>query len=313
AACAVAVSPPRLAYSVFCSGPQAREFLDTYQEAERLAQAGRPTALLDVQLPLPFVITAAGYVEKYGPDERYNYLRFLPAVACPTLLTFGSAEVGSNMAFRGAPEAAQEIAARRPHLRVEIVPGADHFYSAARPDLLARVEAWLRATLPPPAPTAPGPARLRPATAADLPAIVAMRDRLNRLELAGCPHASIIPLSLEQFTALWGRTLDDPDSCWRIVEADGRPVGFGLIYLARPRTQPPTAFLHWAYLEEPQRRQGLGRRLVGELIAWAAGKGADRVELQFIEGNEPARQFWERMGFRAYARKAVRFLAGQSG
>ena len=30
---------------------------------------------LEVKLPLTYVITAAGYVEKYGPDERYNYLR----------------------------------------------------------------------------------------------------------------------------------------------------------------------------------------------------------------------------------------------
>jgi len=33
---------------------------------------GHPAALLDVKLPLPFAITAAGYAEKYGPDERYN-------------------------------------------------------------------------------------------------------------------------------------------------------------------------------------------------------------------------------------------------
>jgi hypothetical protein len=100
-----------------------------------------------VKLPLPFVITAAGYVEKYGPDERYNYLRFVGGVGCPTLITLGGAEVASNMAFHGAPEALAEAVARRPAIRVEVIPGADHFYTAARKDVADRVESWLRAAL----------------------------------------------------------------------------------------------------------------------------------------------------------------------
>jgi pimeloyl-ACP methyl ester carboxylesterase len=84
AACLIAVSPPRLSYSWFCENPQGPEFLQTYQRAERLLQQGQPTALLDVKLPLPFAITAAGYVEKYGPEERYNYLKFAAGVPCRT-------------------------------------------------------------------------------------------------------------------------------------------------------------------------------------------------------------------------------------
>jgi pimeloyl-ACP methyl ester carboxylesterase len=147
AAGVVAVSPPRLSYSWFCSSPQGQEFLETYQRAERLVESHEPLSLLDVKLPLPFVITAAGYVEKYGPDERYNYLRFLAGVRCPVLVTLGGGEVENNMAFRGAPEAVQEIAAKRPHVRVETVAGADHFYTAARAELVAQVEAWLASVL----------------------------------------------------------------------------------------------------------------------------------------------------------------------
>ena len=150
--------------------------------------------------------------------------------------------------------------------------------------------------------------RLRPATRADLPAIVAMRDALNVLELSGCPHASIQQLTVEQFSALWGPTLDDPAYCWRVVEAAGRPVGFGLIYLQNPRTDPPAAFLHWAYLNEEYRGCGMGKALLGELLEWARRQGASRVELQFIDGNEGARRFWEKTGFQPYARKAVRYL-----
>jgi dienelactone hydrolase len=145
AACVVAVSPPRLSYSSFCSGPEAAEFLATYRRADELLQGGQPAALLDVKLPLPFVITAAGYVEKYGPDERYNFLRFVAGVPCPALVTLGAVEVENNMAFRGTPEALQELTARHPRLHAATIPGADHSYTAAREALLARVEAWLRA------------------------------------------------------------------------------------------------------------------------------------------------------------------------
>jgi pimeloyl-ACP methyl ester carboxylesterase len=143
-ACVLALSPPRLSYSLFCASPQAQDFQATYHLAERHVQDGEPAALLDVKLPLPFVITAAGYVEKYGPDERYDYLRFVAGVPCPTLITLGRAEVESNMAFHGAPEALAAVAARQHAIRVEVIPGADHFYTATRKEVADRVESWLR-------------------------------------------------------------------------------------------------------------------------------------------------------------------------
>jgi alpha/beta superfamily hydrolase len=142
--CLIAVSPPRLSHSWFSISPQAAEFLDTYRQAEAHVRAGRPQTLMEVRLPLPFVVTAAGYVEKYGPDERYNYLRFVADVPCPTLLTLGAVEAANNMAFQGAAEALHEAAGRKPDLRVETVDGADHFYTAKRAELAALVEAWLR-------------------------------------------------------------------------------------------------------------------------------------------------------------------------
>jgi alpha-beta hydrolase superfamily lysophospholipase len=145
AACLIALSPPRLSHSWFAINPEGPEFLDIYREADGHVRAGRPQTLLDVRLPLPFVVTAAGYVEKYGPDERYNYLRFAEKIRCPTLITLGSIESANNMAFRGAAEALQEVASRCPHLRVETIEKADHFYSGVRDELIASIEHWLRA------------------------------------------------------------------------------------------------------------------------------------------------------------------------
>ena len=139
----IAISPPRLSYSWFCASPEAETFLTTYREADALVQAGRPAALLDVQLPLHFVITAAGYVEKYGPDERYNYLKFLNGVRCPTLITLGEMEIDSNAAFRSAPDAIREL--RRGNITVAPIPWADHLYSAARAEVIGCIDNWLLA------------------------------------------------------------------------------------------------------------------------------------------------------------------------
>jgi dienelactone hydrolase len=144
AAGVVAVSPPRLSYSWFCTRPEGTPFLAAYAEAERLVENHQPAALLDVKQPLPFVITAAGFVEKYGPDEGYNYLRFLRGVPCPALVTLGGVEVENNMAFHGAAEAIAELPNREGRIAVRVIPGADHFYTGVRPQLIECVEAWLR-------------------------------------------------------------------------------------------------------------------------------------------------------------------------
>ncbi len=139
--CAVAVSPPRLSYSWFCQSPEGATFLVAYQRAEQLVQAGLPNTLIEVQLPLPFAITAAGYVEKYGPDERYNYLSLVKSVRCPMLITLGAIEAAGNMAFRGAADAIGEL--RRANISVVTIADADHFYTNARRELIAELGRWI--------------------------------------------------------------------------------------------------------------------------------------------------------------------------
>lgn len=143
-ACVIAVSPPRLSYSWFCGSAYAQEFLATFRQAEALVQAGQPLHLMEVKLPLPFVIAAGGYVEKYGPEERYNYLKFVASVPCPMLILFGSVEVEKNMAFQNSPAELAEAAKRIPRLSVETVPGGDHFYTGVRDQAWTVIEGWLR-------------------------------------------------------------------------------------------------------------------------------------------------------------------------
>ncbi|MBM4070604.1 MAG: alpha/beta hydrolase [Planctomycetes bacterium] len=140
--CLIALSPPRLSYGHFCLSDSGDAFRATYENAERLVSAGQATALMDVKVPLPFVITAAGFIEKYGPEERYNFMNFIRSIPCPALITFGGIEVANNMAFAGSPETLKTIAVRQP-LHVATILGADHGYTGVRPALWTEIETWL--------------------------------------------------------------------------------------------------------------------------------------------------------------------------
>lgn len=142
----VAISPPRLSYARFAAGARAEEFLRDYQAAARLVESGAGDELLPIRFPIPYAITAQGYVDKYGPAERYNLLSFVERVPVPTLFTFGEQELRGNVAFAGLADELEALDPERGRWRVDVLAGADHFYAGAQSDLWARIERWWRAT-----------------------------------------------------------------------------------------------------------------------------------------------------------------------
>jgi pimeloyl-ACP methyl ester carboxylesterase len=141
----IAISPPRLSYSSFQSEKKAARFVETFGRAKSLVESGRGEELLEIDFPLPYVVSARGYVDKYGPDERYNVLKHFDQVRVPSLVLFGSLEVQHNPAFRQLPEQIERLAAEHGlPCQVGILAGADHFYAGAREELLARIERWLQ-------------------------------------------------------------------------------------------------------------------------------------------------------------------------
>jgi hypothetical protein len=65
-------------------------------------------------------------------------------VQCPVLVTLGSVEMETNMAFRGALEELAALRLRHKRLEVVQISGGDHFYTSVRPQLVSRIESWLR-------------------------------------------------------------------------------------------------------------------------------------------------------------------------
>lgn len=139
----VAISPPRLSHSRFAEGPESDQFLTEFAEAERHLATGNAEVLMSVRFPIPYLVTAAGYIDKYGRDERYNLLKHVPQVACPMLFTFGTIELRRGSAFQGLPEELNSLAEQGADLKVAVVAGADHFYTAARAELAGQIQSWL--------------------------------------------------------------------------------------------------------------------------------------------------------------------------
>lgn len=139
----VAISPPRLSYAAFRAIPESSLFEQSLSEAQRLVASGQPDALFTCQFPFPLLITAAGYLDKYGPAERYNILRFAANIQCPTLFVYGGRELAEGgVAFAGMPEALMELPGRE-RRQVAVIDGADHVYTGRTGPLTQTVMAWL--------------------------------------------------------------------------------------------------------------------------------------------------------------------------
>jgi hypothetical protein len=143
-ACLIAISPPRLSCRAFTEGPEGSRFFGDLDTARRHLEAGQPRVLFDTHVPFPMVMSAAAYVDKYGPAERYNILEFAGRVACPHLYVYGGRELEQGgIAFAGLPEALAGLAERRFRAPIHVVADADHMYTRHRRPLAEAVLAWL--------------------------------------------------------------------------------------------------------------------------------------------------------------------------
>ena len=124
----VAVSPARLSYEYFARSEHGPRFQELFRRAAALVEQGRGEELLEVDFPLPYLVSARSYLDKYGPEERYNVLRHLVHVNVPQLYTFGQRELG-HVAFAELPEEVLQHAAPGQRVQVNVIPGADHQYT----------------------------------------------------------------------------------------------------------------------------------------------------------------------------------------
>lgn len=144
----IACSPPRLSYSAFMNSEAQPRFFESIANAREHLDRGQPETLFQATFPFPILITAAGYLDKYGPEERYNILKVVDRVTCPLLLTYGQLELErGGIAFAGMPEAILERRQPTQSLQVATIPGADHAYTGVYESLTDAILNWLPAAV----------------------------------------------------------------------------------------------------------------------------------------------------------------------
>jgi pimeloyl-ACP methyl ester carboxylesterase len=140
----VAISPPRLSYSYYLDSERHDEFQAHYDTAQQHIAAGRGETLIEIRTPLPFLVSAASFVDKYGPEEKYNILRQISRISVPAMFVFGGIEL-EEINFRGLPEGIVSGIVPGQNLHVVTIAGANHVYTGRIDELAYKLRAWLAA------------------------------------------------------------------------------------------------------------------------------------------------------------------------
>ena len=138
----VALSPPRLAHDTLLAQDTTGEFRPDLEKAQALMRAGTPDAYFDAQFPFPDLQSARSFLDKYGPEARYDLITFLPRVQCPVLVLLGSLEEKALVVARGLARDLRALSGKCPLLSVEVVTGANQYYSNVREKAVLAVDAW---------------------------------------------------------------------------------------------------------------------------------------------------------------------------
>jgi pimeloyl-ACP methyl ester carboxylesterase len=76
----VPVSPVRLSCSYYLESEDAEEFQRNLEQADRLEAEGKALELMKVNFPIREIFSAASYLDKHGPAERYNLVTLAPRI-----------------------------------------------------------------------------------------------------------------------------------------------------------------------------------------------------------------------------------------
>ena len=141
---------------------------------------------------------------------------------------------------------------------------------------------------------------VRPAALGDEP--ILREIRLQALSDAPDAFGSTYEREMARTTSDWQRWMS-PGVTFILYEPAGAR---GIVAGMRDETDPAVVHLMAMWVHPKNRGSGGADELVGAVVAWARSEGAKVVRLKVIEGNDRARAFYERMGFRPNGREAIR-------
>jgi GNAT superfamily N-acetyltransferase len=130
-----------------------------------------------------------------------------------------------------------------------------------------------------------------------------LRDlRLQALFEAPDAFGSTYERELARTTSDWQRWMS-PGATFILYEPAGAR---GIVAGLRDETDPAVVHLMAMWVHPEIRGSGGADELVAAVVAWARSEGANLVRLNVIEGNDRARHFYKRNGFRNTGQETIR-------
>jgi len=142
----VPVSPVRLSYLYFMESEDAEEFAANIEIARRLIAKGEPEGVFRVGHPIPQLFSAASFLDKHGPEEKYNLINHAHGIRVPMLTLSGSLETHSRL--RDMAQDLAVAAVNSPKAKTLMVEGGEHSLVNRTTEASDAVLKWLAALTP---------------------------------------------------------------------------------------------------------------------------------------------------------------------
>ncbi len=140
-AAVIPVSPVRLSCSYYMESEDAEEFRGNLETADRMEAEGRALDLFSVDFPIKEIFSAAAYLDKHGPAERYNIIQHAPKIRVPLFVLTGSLETHTRLL--DVPGDMTIAAVNSPRAEYLVLEGGNHSLTNMMPEAGAAVLEWL--------------------------------------------------------------------------------------------------------------------------------------------------------------------------
>lgn len=139
----IGLSATRLSYEKLVDSPRGDLFRETLAKCNERIESDLGDTPIHVPFPFPTWMTPKCYLEKYGPSESFNWMKFINKVDVPTLLLFGQRELDENPAFEGLRDELKALQTSWGDLTIQEIDEADHFYSSKFGEVENALNRWL--------------------------------------------------------------------------------------------------------------------------------------------------------------------------
>ena len=142
----IPISPVRLSYSYYMESDDAEEFKSIIERADQMEAEDRAQELMELRFPIAQMFSAASYLDKHGPGERYNLVDLSPRIKVPMLVMGGELETHTRL--RDCPQDMVTAAVNSPRAEYVIIPGGNHSLLNSMEKASAMVLDWLGSLTP---------------------------------------------------------------------------------------------------------------------------------------------------------------------